>query len=132
MKRMMIASLVLWLASVACCSLLEMGDSRREIVDGYCTISGSSISLTGIVECKDTAYVILPNVTDIDWNDDFIVAKRDNDDFDYGREEDLPGGWEWYIIDVNNHVVLGPYLYNAYLAKREELSVPSELDLLEE
>ena|SRR3990172_1068017 len=132
MKRIMIASLVLWLASVACCSLLEMGDSRREIVGGYCTISGSSISLRGIVECKDTAYVILPNVTEIDWNEDFIVAKRDNDDFDYGRDEDLPGGLEWYIIDVNNHIVLGPYLYNAYLNKREELSVPPELDLLKE
>ncbi len=128
----MIASLVLWLASVACCSLLEMGDSRNEIVGGYCTISGSSISLRGIVECKDTVYVILPNVTDIDWNDDFIVAKRDNDDFDYGREEDLPGGLEWYIIDVSNHIVLGPYPYDTYLNKREELSVPPELDLLEE
>lgn len=132
MKQVFIASLVLGLTSIACCSLLEMGDSRSEIVGGYCTISGSSISLRGIVECKDTTYVILPNVTDIDWNDDFIVAKRDNDDFDYGREEDLPGGFEWYIIDVNNHVVLGPYLYDAYLIKRDELSVPQELDLLEE
>ena len=132
MKKVILASLVLWLANIACCSLLEMGDSRREIVGGYCTISGSSISLRGIVECKDTAYVILPNVTEIDWNDDFIVAKRDNDDFDYGREEDLPGGLEWYIIDVNDHIVLGPYLYDDYLNKREELSVPLEIDLLEE
>jgi hypothetical protein len=88
MKQVFIASLVLGLTSIACCSLLVMGDSRSEIVGGYCTIPGSSISLRGIVECKDTTYVILPNVTDIDWNDDFIVAKRDNDDFDYGREED--------------------------------------------
>jgi hypothetical protein len=132
MKKVFIASFALWLATVACFSLLEMGDSRREIVGGYCTISGSSITLMGIVECKDTAYEILPNVTGMDWNDEFIVVKRDNDDFNYGREEDLPGGLEWYIIDVKNHVVWGPYLYDAYLNKRDELSVPSELNLLEE
>jgi hypothetical protein len=32
MNRVIIASGILWLASVACCSILEMGDSGREIV----------------------------------------------------------------------------------------------------
>lgn len=62
MKQVFIASLVLGLTSIACCSLLVMGDSRSEIVGGYCTIPGSSISLRGIVECKNTTYVILPNL----------------------------------------------------------------------
>ena len=127
MKRVIVASLILWLASVACCSILEMGDSRREIVGGYCFFSGSSISLTGITRCEgDTIYhVISPQIIGSDWNDDFIVVKRDADDL-----IDLPEQIEWYIIDVQDQIVYGPYKYEEYLDKRNELSVPSDLELL--
>jgi hypothetical protein len=104
-----------------------MGDSRREIVGGYCFFSGSSISLTGITRCEgDTIYhVISPQIIGSDWNDDFIVVKRDADDLT-DRPEDI----EWYIIDVKGQIVYGPYTFDEYVDKREELSVPNELELL--
>ncbi|HEY9708954.1 MAG TPA: hypothetical protein V6D48_12205 [Oculatellaceae cyanobacterium] len=127
MKRVIVASAILWLASVACCSILEMGDSRREIVGGYCFFSGSSISLTGITLCEGgTIYhVISPQIIGSDWNDDFIVVKRDADDL-----TDLPEQIEWYIIDVQDQILYGPYKYDEYLDKRNELMVPSDLELL--
>ena len=104
-----------------------MGDSRREIVDGYCFFSGSSISLTGITRCDDDSYthIISPQVIGTDWNDDFIVVKRDADDL-----TDSPDDIEWYIIEVQNQIVYGPYKYDEYLQERKELSVPNELKLL--
>jgi hypothetical protein len=127
MKRLIIASVTLWLASVACCSILEMGDSRREIVGGYCFFSGSSISLTGITRCDDDNYthVISPQIIEADWNDDFIIVKRDVDDL-----TDSPEDIQWYIIDVQEQVVYGAYSFDEYVQKRNELSVPKELKLL--
>jgi hypothetical protein len=127
MKQIIAASLALWLVSVSCCSLLEMGDSRREIVGGYCFFSGSSISLTGITRCDDDHYthVISPQIIGSDWNDNFIIVKRDADDL-----TDSPDDIEWYIIDVSNQTVYGPYPYDEYVQKRNELSVPGELELL--
>lgn len=127
MKRIVIATLALWSVSISSCSLLEMGDSRREIVGGYCLFSGSSISLTGITHCDDDNYthVISPQIIEIDWNEDFIVVKRDADDMtDF--QEDI----EWYIIDVSTQTVHGPYQYSRYVQKRDELLVPSELEFL--
>jgi hypothetical protein len=127
MKRVIVASVILWLASVACCSILEMGDSRREIVGGYCFFSGSSISLTGITRCDDDNYthIISPQIIGSDWNDDFIVVKRDADDL-----TDSPEDIEWYIIDVQQQIVYGPYQFDDYVDKRSELLVPSDLELL--
>jgi hypothetical protein len=127
MKRVIVASVILWSSSVACCSLLEMGDSRREIVGGYCFFSGSSISLTGITRCEGDAiyHVISPQIIDSDWNDDFIVVKRDADDLT-DRSEDI----EWYIIDVKRQIVYGPYIFIEYIDKRDELSIPNDLELL--
>ena len=127
MKRVIVASVILWLASVACCSILEMGDSRREIVGGYCFFSGSSISLTGITRCDDYNYthIISPQIIGSDWNDDFIVVKRDADDL-----TDFPEDIEWYIIDVQQQIVYGPYQFDDYVDKRSELLVPSDLELL--
>jgi hypothetical protein len=127
MKRIIIATLALWLVSVSCCSLLEMGDSRREIVGGYCFFSGSSISLTGITRCDDDNYthIISPQIIGTDWNEDFIVVKRDTDNL-----TDIPDDIEWYIIDVSAQTVYGPYQYDEYVQKRNELSVPSKLELL--
>jgi|GEM_PF-6296665 len=127
MKRVVVASVILLLANIACCSLLEMGDSRREIVGGYCFFSGSSVSLTGITRCEgDTIYhVISPQIIGSDWNDDFIVVKRDADDL-----TDNPEDIEWYIIDVQAQIVHGPYQFDEYVDKRNELSVPSNLELL--
>jgi hypothetical protein len=127
MKRIIIASAILWLASAACFSLLEMGDSRREIVGGYCFFSGSSISLTGITRCEgDRIYhVISPQIIGSDWNDDFIVVKRDADDL-----TDFAEDIEWYIIDVQSQTVYGHYSFDEYVEKRSELSVPGDLELL--
>jgi hypothetical protein len=104
-----------------------MGDSRREIVGGYCFFSGSSISLTGITRCDSEYYthVISPQVIGTDWNEDFIVVKRDADDL-----IDFPEDIEWYIIDVSTQIVHGPYQYDEYVQKRDELSVSSNLELL--
>jgi hypothetical protein len=123
----MIAGMILWLTSVACCSILEMGDSRREIVGGYCFFSGSSISLTGITRCDDDHYthVISPQIIGSDWNNSFIVVKRDADDL-----TDSPADIEWYIIDVQKQIVYGPYKFDEYIQKRNDLSVPSDLELL--
>ena len=127
MKRVIVASVMLWLASVACCSVLEMGDSRREIVGGYCFFSGSSISLTGITRCDDDHYthIISPQIIGSDWNDNFIVVKRDADDL-----TDRPAEIEWYIIEVNGQIVYGPYQFDEYVSKRNELLVPRNLELL--
>ena len=128
MNRTVVASITLLIASIACCfSLLEMGDSRREIVGGYCFFSGSSISLTGITRCDgDSIYhIISPQIIDSDWNNDFIVAKRDADDL-----TDIPDDIEWYIIDVKKQTVYGPYHFDEYIDKRNELLVPSNLELL--
>lgn len=127
MRRVIVASVILWLSNVACCSILEMGDSRREIVGGYCFFSGSSISLTGITRCDGDAihHVISPQIIDSDWNDDFIVVKRDADDLT-DRAEDI----EWYIIDVKRQIVYGPYIFIEYIDKRDELSIPNDLELL--
>jgi hypothetical protein len=127
MKRLIIAGVILWLSSVACCSILEMGDSRREIVGGYCFFSGSSISLTGITRCDDDNYthIISPQIVGSDWNDDFIVVKRDADDL-----TDLPEDIEWYIIGVQEQMVYGPYSFDEYVRKRNELAVPDSLELL--
>ncbi len=127
MKRLIIAGVILWLSSVACCSILEMGDSRREIVGGYCFFSGSSISLTGITRCDDNNYthIISPQIVASDWNNDFIVVKRDADDL-----TDSPEDMEWYIIDVQKQMVYGPYSFDEYVQKRSELSVPNSLKLL--
>ena len=126
MRNLIFAILaILSLISIACFSLLEMGDSSRQIVGGYCWEAGSSISLTEITECSSGSFVISPNVIGTDWNKDFIVAKRDIDDM-----SDSPTDFRWYIINVSSHRLYGPYLYDEYLQKRQELSVPSTLKLL--
>lgn len=70
-------------------------------------------------------HIISPQIIDTDWNDDFIVVKRDADDL-----TDIPENSEWYIIDVQGQIVYGPLQFDKYIDKRNELSVPRDLELL--
>lgn len=72
--------------------------------------------------------VVGPDIIDFDWNESFIVVKQ-NPREELGEPD--AGVIKWYIIDVINRRTIGSMSYLDYLKKREDLSVPNDLEMLE-
>jgi hypothetical protein len=79
-------------------------------------------------------WVVRPRVIEVDWDENYIVAKRDlrTDRRRADDENEEDAEWiRWYIIDVQNETRHGPFSYESYLEQREELKIPAELELQE-
>jgi hypothetical protein len=122
MKRFPIFSIILMgFALLGCFGLTELGSPQEnEITHGYYTVS----SIDQTIVSKQGKYLIY-GVKDVDWNERYIVVKslkypaRSNTDV-----------FTWYIIDILNNQLYGPFSYDEYIQKREKLSVPAEIELL--
>lgn len=73
--------------------------------------------------------VVVPNeVVEIGWNDEFVLAKQHPRDYPEPADTAITN---WYIIDVTTDKVYGPLSYEQFLEKKLELSVSSEIELMD-
>lgn len=124
-------------------SAILTGCSLSEIAESFIPTSGDyKIHLTSdyyvvrvnsertIVVYENGSYVFdspekAGKISKVGCDENFIVARQD---IYVDQEEDNYEGYYW-IRDINNETSHGPYDYDTYLEKREELGVPAEVEL---
>ncbi len=113
------------LVTLSCNGCTEIGSPHlQKITDEYYFVS--TISDVSIMKCSreklSTCETVIDfGVIDTDWSEKFIVAKKTVSEL---------ANETWYIIDVANDKLHGPYSYDEYLQERETLAVPSDMELL--
>ncbi|RND01193.1 DUF3997 domain-containing protein [Lysinibacillus halotolerans] len=64
----------------------------------------------------DGQFVIEPTISEVNWDDSYVIAKREhNSDVEY------------WIIDLKDEVNYGPLSKEAYLKRKEKMNIEMEL-----
>jgi len=105
------------------------GDYRIHLTSDYDVVRVNSDCIV-VVHQQDGSYVFdnpskSRKISKVGYDDNFIVARQD---MYIDQADDNNEGYYW-IRDINNETNYGPYDYNNYLEKREELGVPDEVEL---
>jgi len=119
------------LVQLGCWGCTEIGTPHVEkIVHGYYTSSSIDHVAISKIDKRSPSpgrYLIY-SVQDLDWDDKFIVVKsKTYPRRDSGDNTAIP---TWYIVDAINDQVYGPFSYDEYIQKRQELSVPNTIEQL--
>jgi len=106
------------------------GDYKIHLTSDYEVFMANSESIV-IVNQQEGSHVFdnptkARKISKVGCDENFIVARQD---MYINQKEDNNEGYYW-IRDINNETSYGPYAYDEYLEKREELGVPDEVELI--
>jgi len=113
-------------------------DKERNLGDGYfITGYGASTEIYKKVSKKEDKEILLGEIVDYSFNDNFILIYRkiseDVKEFlnDRSRYEIMRGGdtIQYWIIDKKKNIIIGPLHKDVYLLKCKELSIPNNIQI---
>lgn len=112
--------------SIVILFLLGCGGFSQEskIVKDYALFSLESTTDTMLVRKKENEnmeVIVKPFVFAIGWDNNFIIVKRNDIALKMKKVE-------FYIINVNNDLIYGPYTSDEFNAERKVLGVSEKLD----
>jgi hypothetical protein len=122
--------LSIFLAGTALCcpgllmGLTELGSPQvTHLISNYnlvCQVSGCLIGHS----CDNTSCAVYNTykVIDVDWDRDFMIIKTQQPD-----DRTL----NWYVINIADGKIFGPFSYEEYLDERQTLFVSEQIDLLD-
>ncbi len=136
MKRLNRFYLLLLITAIVSCT----ENPERNLGSGYVlTGFGITTEIYKKVSDKEDKEVLLGEIVDYSFNDNFILVHREvsqkvKEHFnDHAYSEIMRGGdaTQYWIIQKQKDSVIGPLHKNEYLLKRSELDIPNSVQLEE-